>query len=219
MADETSRAPVTAADVEHAVRLSVTALRAGLAADWGARAGSLEWDCWETVEHLSDDLFAYAVQLGPEQPPLDGEVPFLWEARRPGGPRNAVHADRAAGPAGLLMTLEASGALLTAMVRTVSPEVRAHHTFGVSDPEGFAAMGVVETLLHTHDVAQGLGVTWAPPAGLCDRVLARLFREVPADPDRWRVLLWATGRADLPDLPRQESWRWYGEPLSDAARS
>ncbi|WP_371651962.1 MULTISPECIES: hypothetical protein [unclassified Streptomyces] len=219
MADESSRTPVTAADVEHVVRLSVTALRAGLAADWSVKAGSLEWDCWETVEHLSDDLFAYAVQLGPQQPPLDGEVPYLWEAKRPGGPRNAVHADRAAGPAGLLQTLEASGALLTAMVRTASPDVRAHHGFGNSDPEGFAAMGVVETLLHTYDVAAGLGVTWAPPGGLCDRVLARLFREVPADPDRWRVLLWATGRADLPDLPRQESWRWYGEPLSGAARS
>lgn len=219
MVDETSRTPVTAADVEHAVRLSVTALRAGLAADWSVKAGSLEWDCWETVEHLSDDLFAYAVQLGPQQPPLDGEVPYLWEAKRPGGPRNAVHADRTAGPAGLLQTLEASGALLTAMVRTASPDVRAYHGFGISDPEGFGAMGVVETLLHTHDVAEGLGVTWAPPGGLCDRVLARLFREVPADPDRWRVLLWATGRADLPDLPHQDSWRWYGEPLSDAARS
>lgn len=219
MADESSRTPVTAADVEHAVRLSVTALRAGLAKDWSVRAGSLEWDCWETVEHLSDDLFAYAVQLGPQQPPLDGEVPYLWEAKRPGGPRNAVHADRTAGPAGLLQTLEASGALLTAMVRTAAPDVRAFHGFGVSDPEGFAAMGVVETLLHTHDVAEGLGVTWAPPGGLCGRVLARLFREVPADPDRWRVLLWATGRAELADLPRRGSWRWYGEPLSDAARS
>ncbi|GAA0600419.1 hypothetical protein [Streptomyces crystallinus] len=215
MADASSRTPVTAADVEHSVRLSVTALRAGLAADWSVKAGSLEWDCWETVEHLSDDLFAYAVQLGPQQPPLEGDVPYLWEPRRPGGPSNAVHADRAAGPAGLLLTLEASGALLTAMVRTSSPDVRAYHSFGVSDPEGFAAMGIVETLLHTHDVAEGLGVTWAPPAGLCDRVLARLFREVPADPDRWRVLLWATGRADLPELPRQESWRWYGEPLAD----
>ncbi|MBD0743645.1 hypothetical protein [Streptomyces sp. CBMA152] len=219
MSDETSRTPVTAADVEHSVRLSVTALRAGLAGDWSVPAGSLDWDCWETVEHLSDDLFAYAVQLGPQQPPLDGDVPYLWEAKRPGGPRNAVHADRAAGPAGLLQTLEASGALLTAMVRTASPDVRAHHTFGISDPEGFAAMGIVETLLHTYDVAQGLGIAWAPPLGLCDRVLARLFREVPADPDRWRVLLWATGRAELADLPHQDSWRWYGEPLSDAARS
>ncbi|MER0444935.1 hypothetical protein ABR738_10205 [Streptomyces sp. Edi4] len=214
MVDEPSRTPVTAADVEHAVRLSVTALRAGLQADWSAKAGTLEWDCWETVEHLSDDLFAYAAQLGPAQPPLDGDVPFLWEARRPGGPRNSVHADRAAGPAGLLQTLEACGALLTAMVRTTSPDVRAHHCFGVSDPEGFGAMGIVETLLHTHDVARGLGLAWTPPAGLCDRALARLFRDVPADPDRWRVLLWATGRADLPERPRPTTWRWYAEPLT-----
>ncbi|MFG2722457.1 hypothetical protein ACGFW5_29815 [Streptomyces sp. NPDC048416] len=217
MVDESSRTPVTGADVEHAVRLSVTALRAGLAADWSVQAGPLEWDCWETVEHLSDDLFAYAVQLGPAQPPLDGEVPYLCEAKRPGGPRNSVHADRAAGPAGLLMTLEASGALLTAMVRTASPDVRAHHVFGISDPEGFAAMGIVETLLHTYDVSEGLGLTWSPPAGLCDRVLARLFRDVPDDQDRWQALLWATGRADLPGRPRPGTWRWYGEPVSRGA--
>ena len=36
-------------------------------------------------------------------------------------------------------------------------------------------MGVVETLVHTHDVAAGLGLTWTPPAGLCARALARLF--------------------------------------------
>jgi hypothetical protein len=78
-------------------------------------------------------------------------------------------------------------------------------------------MGIVETLLHTHDVAQGLGLTWAPPGGLCDRVLARLFRDVPADQDRWQVLRWATGRADLPGRPRPERWRWYGEPLGQGA--
>ena len=95
--------------------------------------------------------------------------------------------------------------------------MRAYHSFGVSDPEGFGAMGIVETLLHTHDVAEGLGLAWAPPAGLCDRVLARLFREVPDDQDRWQVLLWATGRADLPGRPRPEQWRWYGEPLGSGA--
>jgi hypothetical protein len=51
---------------------------------------------------------------------------------------------------------------------------------------------------------------WDPPADLCDRVLARLFRDVPADTDRWQVLLWATGRAELPGRPRLTSWRWYG---------
>ncbi|MEU8251082.1 maleylpyruvate isomerase N-terminal domain-containing protein [Nonomuraea sp. NPDC048916] len=204
--------PVTVDDVDQAVRLAVETLREAPPQAWDGKAGSLEWDCWETVEHLSDDLFAYAAQLGPRTPPMDGEVPFVWESRRPGGPKNAIHADRAAGPAGLLQVLEASGALLVAMVRTTPPEIRAHHGFGAADPEGFAAMGVVETLVHTHDLAEGLGLTWKPPAGLCERVLARLFPEAPRTPDPWLALLWATGRAELPGRPRLTTWRWYGEP-------
>ena len=203
---------MTADDLDHAVRLALATLRQAPPAAWEGRAGSLEWDCWETVEHLADDLFAYAAQLGPRQPPLDGEVPFVWERGRPGGPANAVHADRAAGPGGLLMVLEACGALLAAMVRTAAPEVRAHHGFGASDPEGFAAMGIVETLVHTHDLAEGLGLDWEPPAGLCARVLARLFPQAPGDAEPWPALLWATGRAALPGRPRQTTWRWYGEP-------
>ncbi|MDX3753651.1 hypothetical protein [Streptomyces sp. AK08-02] len=204
--------PVTADDVEHAVRLALTSLRGANAADWSAKAGSLEWDCWETVEHLADDLFSYAVQLAPAKPPSDTHVPFAWSRKRPGGPANAVFADREAGPAGLLQVLDASGALLTAIVRTTPPTVRAHHIFGQADPEGFAAMGIVETLVHTHDVAEGLGVTWTPPADLCDRVLTRLFPGAPTDTDRWPTLLWATGRTELPGHPRLTKWRWHGTP-------
>ncbi|MFI0411151.1 maleylpyruvate isomerase N-terminal domain-containing protein [Actinomadura sp. 3N508] len=203
---------VTADDLDLAVQLAVATLRKAPPGAWDAKAGTLEWDCWETVEHLSDDLFAYAAQLGPKAPPMDGEVPFVWESRRPGGPANAVHANRAAGPDGLLQVLEACGALLVAMVRVTPPDVRAHHGFGASDPEGFAAMGVVETLVHTHDLAEGLGLAWEPPAGLCARVLGRLFPDAPRDTGPWPALLWATGRADLPGRPRLTSWRWHGAP-------
>ncbi|NUK13348.1 hypothetical protein HRW18_36485 [Streptomyces lunaelactis] len=203
---------VTADDLDQAVQLAVTALQEAPATAWGRKAGTLEWDCWETVEHLSDDLFAYAVQLGPRTPPLDGEVPFVWESRRPGGPGNAVHADRTAGPAGLLQVLEASGALLVAMVRTTPSHVRSYHGYGVSDPEGFGAMGIVETLVHTYDLAEGLGLVWDPPADLCARVLARLFPNAPVDTDPWLTLLWATGRTELDGRPRLTTWRWYGEP-------
>jgi hypothetical protein len=206
--------PVTADDVAEAVRLAVKVLREAPSDGWDGKAGSLEWTCWETAEHLSDDLFTYAVQLAPSSPPQDGAVPFRFESRRPGGPANGVHADRAAGPAGLLQVLEACGAVLAAMVRVTPPSVRAYHVFGISDPEGFAAMGVVETLVHTGDLANGLGLAWEPPAALCARVLRRLFPDAPADTDPWRTLLWATGRAELPGRPRLTSWRWYGEPLS-----
>ncbi|MEU8824585.1 hypothetical protein [Streptomyces sp. NPDC048636] len=212
-AENSHRSPVTADDLALAVRLAVETLRTAPPDVWDGRAGALEWDRWETAEHLSDDLFAYAAQLGPAAPPLDGEVPFIWESRRPGGPANAIHADRAAGPAGLLCVLEASGALLVAMVRTASPDTRAYHGYGTSDPEGFAAMGIVETLVHTHDMAEGLGLGWEPPADLCARVLARLFPDVPADVAApWPTLLWATGRTELPGHPRRTAWRWDGTP-------
>lgn len=205
-----SSSPVTADDLDRAVQLAVALLRQAPLTAWEAKAGSLEWDCWETVEHLSDDLFAYAAQLGPKAPPLDGEVPFVWESRRPGGPANAIHANRDSGPAGLLQVLEASGGLLIAMVRTTPPQTRAHHGFGISDAEGFAAMGIVETLVHTHDLAQGLGLAWSPPADLCARVLARLFPNAPDSTPPWPTLLWATGRTELPGHPRLTTWRWDG---------
>ncbi|WNI25485.1 VOC family protein [Streptomyces sp. ITFR-16] len=209
-----TRLPVTADDVTEAVRLAVEALGASPVKDWHIPAGTLTWDCWETVEHLSDDLFAYAVQLG-APPAADSEVPFHWAARREGGPANSVFADPASGTEGLLHTLRATGALLAAMVRTTAPDLRSHHVFGASDAEGFAAMGVVETLVHAHDVAEGLGVAWTPPQDLCDRVLARLFPGAPDAEDRWTVLLWSTGRADLPGRERVTSWRWHGAPLEE----
>jgi hypothetical protein len=98
------------------------------------------------------------------------------------------------------------------MSRTTSPEIRAHHVFGLSDAEGFTAMGLVETLVHTHDLAEGLGLAWNPPAGPCSRALTRLFPDAPKDTEPWPTLLWSTGRGDLPGRPRPTDWRWYGTP-------
>ncbi|AQZ70034.1 hypothetical protein BKM31_01400 [[Actinomadura] parvosata subsp. kistnae] len=196
--------------MEEIVRLAVETLQqAKEPAAWDARAGSLEWTCWETTEHLADDLFAYAAQLGLTTPPLDVNVPFILESRRPGGPANSIHADRAAGVTGLLQVLQASGALLVAMVRTAPPHVRAHHGFGPADATASACMGLTEALVHVHDLAEGLGLAWDPPAGVCARVLARLFPDAPRDTDPWTTLLWATGRADLPDRARLTRWRWH----------
>jgi hypothetical protein len=204
--------PVTAADVDQAVGAAADALSNVVDRDWRVPARGLDWDCWETVEHICDDLFAYAGQLGPRRPPLDGHVPFAWQYRRPGGPAGTIFADPAYGQAGLIQVLEASGTLLAATVRTRAPDVRAHHVFGASDPEGFAAMGVVETLVHMSDVAAGLAMAWMPPPDLCDRALRRLFPAAPGDTDRWQTLLWATGRGEIPGHPALTSWRWHGEP-------
>nr|WP_184924177.1 maleylpyruvate isomerase N-terminal domain-containing protein [Kitasatospora gansuensis] len=210
-----STQPVTPDDLDLAVRLAVDTLRAAPEAGWDQPAGSLEWTCWETAEHLADDLFSYAAQIGPRTPPLEREVPFSWTRTRAGGPANAIGVDRAAGPAGMLQVLETTGALLVAMARCTPPQVRAHHIFGISDPEGFTAMGIVEILAHTHDLAEGFGLPWAPPAELCERVLARLFPDSPADAEPWPALLWCTGRGELPGRPRLTKWRWNGVPAAE----
>ncbi|MEU4690245.1 hypothetical protein [Actinoplanes sp. NPDC023714] len=82
----------------------------------------------------------------------------------------------------------------------------------MADAEGFAAMGVVETLVHLHDLAGGLGLEWTPPEDLCDRVLWRLFPDAPIGTGRRETLLWATGRGDLPGHERLTGWRWDANP-------
>jgi hypothetical protein len=200
--------PVTAADVELAVALAADALNGALEQDWRVPAGGLDWDCRETVEHMADDLFAYAGQLGPRRPPRETYVPFAWK-RRSGGPALTIFTDADTENAGLVQVFEACGAFLTALVATAPPGTRAWHPMGLADPEGFAAMGVVEVLVHMRDVAAGLEFGWTPPEELCDRVLHRLFPDAPAGTPRWETLLWATGRGEVAGRERLGEWRWH----------
>jgi hypothetical protein len=207
------RRPVTADDVDAAVGAAVTALSTIRGDAWSVLAYGLEWTCWETVEHICDDLFAYAGQIAPRTPPTTTHVPFAFYAKRAGGPKSSIFVEADAGTDGLLQVLDACGAFLSALVRTTAPQVRAHHIFGVSDPEGFAAMGILETLVHTYDVTRALDLRWAPDVDLCDRVLRRLFRDAPLDTPRWQTVLWCTGRGPLEGREPLTRWRWFGEPL------
>jgi Mycothiol maleylpyruvate isomerase N-terminal domain len=180
-------------EVTRAVALAINTLSGAIDADWQVPAAGLTWTCWETVEHMSDDLFAYAAQLGPAKPSLSREVPIGWQYRRDGGPALAIFVDPPEGPRGQVAVLEVCGALLAAMVATAPSNRLAHHVYGASDPGGFAAMGVVEVLVHMYDVAGGLGLAWEPPADLCERAVADA-----AMGDRARR---------LPDHLVQTSWR------------
>ncbi|GLW93464.1 DinB family protein [Actinokineospora globicatena] len=204
--------PLTPSDVDDAVQFAISVFGDVPAERWDSQAGSLEWTCWETSEHIADCLFYYAGQLATRVPPTTA-VAFDWAPRREGGPANIIFAERAAGTAGLMQVLEACGTFLSSIVTTANPTALAHHTYGESDPEGFAGMGVVETIVHGSDIAEGLGLDWTPPDDLCDRVLARLFRYAPEDVHGWRALQWCTGRIDLPGRPRLTEWKWNGNPL------
>jgi hypothetical protein len=81
----------------------------------------------------------------------------------------------------------------------------------LDDSAGFAAMGVVEVLIHTFDVVRGLNPAdpWRPPGALAAPVIARLFPHAPSG-DPAEVLLYCCGRAALGDMPRQTQWQWDG---------
>ncbi|MFI8807216.1 hypothetical protein [Micromonospora chalcea] len=180
------------ADVRSAAAVMTAVLRPAADRDWTVRAGDLDWSCWTTAAHIAHDLIAYAGQVSGR--PDGGYLPYDLR----------VHADAA--PAEVLTVAAAAAGILAATVDAASPDDRAWH-FGPCDPGGFAAMGVAEILLHTHDLTRGLGLDWSPPAELCARVVSRLFPDAP-DGRPAPVLLWLTGRAPLGDRPRRTSWTW-----------
>jgi hypothetical protein len=192
---------VTADHLDLALSCVVSALRPGTTVDWSVPAGTLEWDCWHTAEHLGDCLMSYAVQLVAQ--PEDRYLRFM------------ASADKDASPEQVLEFAEAAGRILVATVRVAAPEVRAYHPSGRADPAGFAAMGCVETLVHAEDIARGLGLALDPPREVCARVLARLFPDAAGEPDPWEALLWSTGRIELPGRAQLTEWRWHGAPLDE----
>jgi len=177
----------------------VGALRPYARYDWhGTKAADLEWSCWDTALHVADDLYFYALQLiygPPDRDHLPTELAL----------------EDAATVTRVLDAIPAHGELLRRTVLSAGRDDRAYHVYGVSDPEGFAAMGVAETLVHTYDLARGLdsGTTWRPPPELAVPVLQRLFPAAP-EGDPTGVLLYCCGRAPLGHRPRQETWRWDG---------
>ena len=119
------------------------ALGDSLNSDWNVLAGDLEWSCRGTAAHVADDLFSYASQILAQ--PSDSYLPI-----------EATVLDEAT-PEDLLRSIAMCGELLRLAAASAPRDVRAWHPYGTSDPEGFAAMGIVEVLVHTHDIAGGLG--------------------------------------------------------------
>jgi hypothetical protein len=186
---------VTPKHLEQSVTAVIQALSPAVDDDWSGRAGDLVWSCWETGVHIADDLVFYASQVIGQ--PEKGHIPF------------EIRVYDSATPEGLLRVIDVCGGILSRTVAGASPEDRAYHVYGTSDPEGFAAMGIVEVLVHGYDIARGLEIAWLPPDELSAVAVARLFPEPPQRSPA-EVLLWCTGRIALPGLPRQEDWRWDG---------
>lgn len=193
--------------VDEVVASCTATLRTAVDRDWEAvKAGRLEWSCHTTAFHIAEDLIAYAANLAGRA--QNAYVPF------------EITLDDGTDNADLLHVIETTGALLSAAVRTAPRDVRAFHPypFRSADREGFAAMGIAEVLLHTHDIAEGLGLAYAPSEELAADVLACIFPHVQPGPAAWPTLLWATGRGALPGRAPVTEWRWHNNLVIPAER-
>ncbi|MEU7864465.1 maleylpyruvate isomerase N-terminal domain-containing protein [Nonomuraea sp. NPDC049141] len=175
-------------------------LEKGLDQDWSRPAGDTAWSLRQLLDHITLGTMGYAGLLIAR--PTDRYI-----ALRTG---NDPHASAAQ----CLESITIAATVLAHTVRATVPHVLAYHSWGTSDRTGFAAMGAVEILVHSHDIVRTLGFDWAPPDDLAAQVLDRLFPHAPAGHAPGLTLLWACGRIALPEVPQlpREGWQWYGEP-------
>ncbi|WP_434615078.1 DinB family protein [Arthrobacter sp. A5] len=174
--------------------------------NWQLNAHELDWSCRETAAHILDDFGFYAMQLSGTKPPQESYIelqdPPPW---RDGGPQLLFYPDAGTGTPGIVSCLDAVGGLLVAVVAAAPADRRGYHPAGLSDASGFAAMGIVEAVLHCHDILTAQGVDYRPDDAITDRVLARLFPDVRRTSDCWQDLLRSSGRTAE---TRGQHWRW-----------
>ncbi|PWI16359.1 GNAT family N-acetyltransferase [Streptomyces sp. Act143] len=189
--------------VEEAAESCAALLRTVVDEDWeNTDAAGLEWSCRFTATHVASDFLGYAGNLASRA--QTSYVPF--DITVDGDEKGNYRADNA----GLIDVVTTTGALFAATLRTAPRAARAYHPypFRSANRDGFAAMGIAEALLHTHDIAQGFGVPYEAPAELAEYVLTTIFPGVRPGPAPWPTLLWATGRGELPGRARVTEWRW-----------
>ncbi|AUS79976.1 hypothetical protein C1701_18375 [Actinoalloteichus sp. AHMU CJ021] len=198
------RDPVTAEDLDRAAEGVLAVLAAATDREWReVRAAGLDWTCHATAEHVADDLFFSAVTLAGRS----HEQLACW-----------LRAEDGATAAQLVEVIRASAALLTAAFRTAPPGARGACADGRADAEGLLAVGVAELVLHGYDLALGLGLDYRAPVDVARRLLGRLSPQIPEEGwsvDSWHVLLWSTGRADIPGVDAVGRWQWQVEPLDE----
>jgi uncharacterized protein (TIGR03083 family) len=168
--------------------------------DWSVQIPDMEWTVATVVAHISDCLLWYASDM------TAGETELSTVDLR-------VRPESA--PADLVRTIGSFAQVLARVIDGAPPDERGWHPWGNPDASGYAAMACDELLVHTDDVARGLGLRFATSPELARATVRRLFPWAPTRTDPWQTLLWANGRVDLPDRERQTNWRWHSAPLAE----
>jgi hypothetical protein len=162
----------------------------GVELDWSLPAGTLEWSCFKTAGHTVDCVFSYAFFLASRR---QDRYPAFTE----------LHALPGSTPTDLLYGLRGACTMLSSVITTAAPDVRAIIRYApdpqTGAPPDFAARGAHELILHAHDVCTGLGIAFDPPRDLCQRLWDHT-RDWPINPgavatdDPWSDLLARSGR-------------------------
>lgn len=198
--------PMPAADVRDTVEDVIDHLSRIPDEGWETPAAGLAWSCRETAAHILDDLGGYAMQLSGERGHGNQYTPLAERIRpRPDGPTFLFWPEEDGGTRAICECLDAVGGLLVAVVATAPPSRIGWHPFGSPDATGLAAMGIAETVLHTHDILEAHGTEYRADDAITARVLDRIFPDTHRSADPWHDLLTATGRTAG---TRGIQWRW-----------
>jgi hypothetical protein len=165
-------------DVVAAAATAEAALRPVAGRDWSVRAGPLDWDVERTITHMIGAAAKYTLYLASRCEHFIGLSVTRWP--------DATNEE-------VIDSIVPVATGLAAVAAVTPPGVRAYHVTGPSSAADYIGRACVELLVHTDDALSGLGVAFAPPADLCQRVLAQQFPDAaPGNP--WPGLLAANGR-------------------------
>jgi hypothetical protein len=170
--------------------------------DWKKQTPTLNWNQEQTAIHTMRACLEYSYQVVGGR--MDTYQPVLFDKKE------------VATPVEILKMISTAARVLERVVKTSSNSDRAWHAYGVSDPVGFAAMGVVEISVHTYDLAKGFGIDFVPLKSVANFAVSRLFTDTVEFPkvseeDAGELLLWCAGRIELAGLAQREGWKWNGQ--------
>ncbi len=163
--------------------------------DWSAQAGTVEWTCTATADHVVDCVYAPAFFLASRR---TDAYPYAGSDLAMGAEATVPR---------LVESLEIATRLLVATVRDTPDDVRAvifqrpEMLLGAADD--FLPRGATELVLHAHDVCVGLGVAFEPPPEVARRLREHTrpwpmwtmeWHGLGATDDPWGDLLAGSGR-------------------------
>lgn len=168
---------------------SLEALKPTADRDWSRRAGTLDWTCWSTVDHVTDCVFSYALQVAGR---VRGGFLKLEE----------LHAQAEATASELLDAFAAVAKMFTVVLRDAPADMVSSDGFFDLRSADWVARALNEVLLHTHDVLAGFDEQFEPRRDLCSFVLSNptlwMYDAVEdrTVADAWPAMLVASGRAN-----------------------